>query len=83
MKDYLNFEQLNKTEAGKLLGGFSQTFTADTDEDESGANNCKHGNCKTGCHKRYKKRAKKNMGNGTNANCGAGKNCAPGCGQAS
>ena len=80
MKDYLNFEQLNKTEAGKLLGGFSQTFTADADGDVSGANNCQDGNCKTGCHNRDKKRAVKNIGTVTN-NCGAGKNCAHGCGK--
>lgn len=80
-KNYLNFEKLTTDDSKKLFGGFSEAYSAEMASDDDGVNNCKGGNCKSGCNNKGKKSKK-----GTkpkpipNGNCGAGKNCIKGCG---
>ena len=64
--DLTNFEFISEESDGKLLGGFSASFSA-TNLFSSGetSNNCSAGNCATGC------------GDGQNSGC----NTVSGCGK--
>jgi len=59
------FEVLNESSQGNLVGGFSVVMTASASAMLTETNNCQGGNCKTGC--------------GAEQNVGAC-NSVPGCG---
>lgn len=80
MKTTIEYEQLRKDSAKKLVGGFSDVLSNDSDSTMTIINShCWGGNCKTGCGtgKKYTIKRDSTIPN----NCGAGKNCAVGCGK--
>ena len=75
----LKFAKLSEDENKKLIGGFSISFTNETDSRDFITNNCAAGNCKTGCKSKNKlKSIKENI---PNSNCKAGANCVKRCGK--
>ncbi|MEE4000516.1 hypothetical protein V1T75_09200 [Tenacibaculum sp. FZY0031] len=43
------FESISENVENKLIGGFSQSFSSSTKEEFETTNNCRGGNCSTGC----------------------------------
>jgi len=64
-KSLTEFEVLNESSQGSLVGGFSVALTSSAQALENTTNNCQGGNCKIGC--------------GAEQNVGAC-NSVPGCG---